>query len=253
MVNVRKEVSRIKRRLVLTKFFDCFLDSILISLLISLFLVFFGLSFLIAVGISGGYLVFGLIRSAKRSSISEIEKKIPGLEWQLRTAVDNFGKDNEIINDLNDEVAAKVGFVGFYDLISGKRTIKRFGGLVALGILLFYIQSSGFNILDTVEEFGGEGIGSPTGFFGGGEAKIGDLADVQGDGSLAELGGEEIELELGTVANEADLGSEGEYEKDVGGQNFDGKIGGSQDKSFNEDINLDEKSIVERFYNNLNK
>ena len=54
MVNVRKEVSRIKRRLVLTKFFDCFLDSVLISLLISSFLVFFGLSFLLALGVGGG-------------------------------------------------------------------------------------------------------------------------------------------------------------------------------------------------------
>ncbi len=253
MVNVRKEVSRIKRRLVLTKFFDCFLDSVLISLLISSFLVFFGLSFIIALGFSGVYLIFGFVRSAKRSSISEIEKKIPGLEWQLRTAVDNFGKDNGIINDLNNEVAAKVGFVGFYDLISGKRTIKRFGGVIALGILLFYIQSSGFNIVDAVEEFGGDGIGSLTGFFGGGEAKIGDLADIQGDGSLVELGGKEIELKLGTEANKADLGSEGEYKQDVGGQNFNGKIGGTQDKTFNENINLDEKSIVERFYNNLNK
>ncbi len=253
MVNVRKEVSRIKRRLVLTKFFDCFLDSVLISLLISSFLVFFGLSFLLALGVGGGYLLFGFIRSAKKSSISEIEKKVPGLEWQLRTAVDNFGKNNGIINDLNNEVATKVGFVGFYDLISGKRTIKRFGGLIFLGVLLFYIQSSGFNLIDTVEELGGEGVGSLTGFFGGGETSIEDLSEIQGEGSLAELGGKELELELGTEANRADLGSEGEYKQDSGGQSYNGRIGGSQDKTFNENINLDEKSIVERFYNNLNK
>ena len=102
MINISREISKLKRRLVITKFFDCFLDSILVGLVISGLLLVFGVSGLYSFIVGGAYLAWGFIRSAKKSSLSEIEKRIPNLEWQLRTAADNSEKQNEIIERLKN-------------------------------------------------------------------------------------------------------------------------------------------------------
>ncbi|MDP3916751.1 MAG: hypothetical protein Q8Q42_00500 [Nanoarchaeota archaeon] len=257
MVNIRGDISRLKRGLVYTKFFDCFLDSILISLIVSGALLLFGISFMYSIIIGGGYLVFGFLKSAKKASLGEIEKKIPDLEWQLRTASDNSERTNEIIERLNLEVAEKIGFVGIYDLLSGKRTLKRVGGIFAIGMLIFYMQFSGFNLVSAVKSDGFDrGISGITGLFLDDESNTPGrkTGDIYGEESDINVGKRELEFELATEANELDLDKNGELgEGSSNGKKFTGVIGGKQDSSYSESINVDEMEIVENFYNNLNK
>ena len=189
--------------------------------------------------------------------LSEIEKKIPNLEWQLRTAADNAGRDNNIINRLNEEVAEKVGFVSISDLLSGKRTIKRMFLMVLFGALIFYVQLSGFNFIDAaVGEDGMGPVSKITGLFSGEEDVNGrkNRFDIFGDEKVIELGQRELELELGTEMNEIDLGKEGALGAGAsGGKNFRGSVGSDQDSSYSESYNSDEEEIIENFYNNLNK
>ncbi len=255
MVDIRRDISRLKRSLVYTKFFDCLLDSLVISTIISGILFAFGLSIFYSLIFGGIYLIFGFVKSAKSARLSEIEKKIPDLEWQLRTASDNVGKRNEIVDNLNNEVAEKIGFLGMYDLLSGKKTLKRIMVIVVMVSLISYMNFVGFSLIDSFGESGeGDGrSGLITGLFSDKEPSVGNLDDIFGDGSIIDLGDENLEIELGTEANEIDLGKKGEIELDNGGEEFTGSVGAEQDSSFGENIDIDDQEIVERFYNNLNK
>ncbi|MBT4577257.1 hypothetical protein HOM13_03610 [Candidatus Woesearchaeota archaeon] len=256
-MNIHRDIARVKRRLVFTKFLDCFMDSLVVGLAISALLLAFGVSVLFSVIVGGAYLFKGFVKSVKSSSLSEIEKKIPNLEWQLRTAADNAGRDNNIINRLNEEVAEKVGFVSISDLLSGKRTIKRMFLMVLFGALIFYVQLSGFNFIDAaVGEDGMGPVSKITGLFSGEEDVNGrkNRFDIFGDEKVIELGQRELELELGTEMNEIDLGKEGALGAGAsGGKNFRGSVGSDQDSSYSESYNSDEEEIIENFYNNLNK
>jgi len=256
MIDIRRDISRIKRRLVFTKFLDCFLNSVLIGLCIGGFLLVFGLGIIYSAIIGGLYLVFGFVKATKKASLREIEKKIPDLEWQLRTAADNVGRKNEIIEKLNLEVAEKIGFVNFYDLLSGKKTLVRMFGIVFLGVLIFYVQNTGFNVIEAVTPEEGEGIfGGITGLFfdenleSSGE---GDEDDFYGEESDIEKGRRELELELRSEENEVDLENEGDLEYGKkGGRRFSGQVSGEQDSSYSEDISVDEEELVKKYMDEI--
>lgn len=258
MIDISRDISRLKRRLVLTKFFDCFLDSVLIGLLISGLLLAFGVSGIYSFILGGAYLFFGFIKSAKKASLSELEKKIPNLEWQLRTAADNTEKRNEVIERLNMEVAEKIGVVRFVDLLSGKRAIKRTIGIFLVGIFVFYIHLTGFNIITAVApEDGISGItGGITSIFSDDNSKpiFANKPEAGQGSSEVEYGKKELELELKTEADKVDLSKEEELSGEPkGGKEFTGTVDAKQDSSYSEKIGSDEKAIVENFYNNLNK
>jgi hypothetical protein len=258
MINIKLEISKIKRRLVFTKFFDCFLNSLLIGSSIAGLLLIFGLKFEYSFIAGGAYLVFGLVKAAKRSSLKEIEKKIPDLEWQLRTASDNVGKRNEVIENLNAQVTEKIGFVNFYDLLSGKKTSFRVLGIVFVGVLIFYAYSSGFNVVSTLIPEEGPGfLGGVTGLLfegssGGESEKTGANGDVYGDESDIEIGRRKLELELRGLEDEIDL--EDEQDPEYGkksGRKFNGKVSGEQDSSYNEEIGIDEEELVKKYMNEI--
>ena len=256
-MDIRRYISKIKRRLVLTKFFDCFLDSLVVGSAISAILLAFGVSVFFSFVIGGAYLLRGVMKAVKLSNLKEIEKKVPGLEWQLRTAADNVGKENEIINKLNEEVAEKVGFVSFSDLLSGKRTLKRLFLVLIFSGLIVYVQLSGFNLINAAVGEDGNGPASKiTGLFSGEEDINGkkNIFDIFGKKKDIEVGQRELELELGTEMNEIDLGKEGELGAGAsGGKGFRGPVGSEQDSSYSESYDSDEEEIIENFYNNLNK
>ena len=253
MIDIRKDISRVKRSLVYTKFFDCLLDGVVVSLIISGILFAFGFSIFYSLIFGGLYLIFGFVKSTKSARLSEIEKKVPDLEWQLRTAADNVGKRNEMVDHLNNEVAEKIGFVGIYDLLSGEKTLKRMIVIIVMISLIAYMNYDEFSLIDSFGEMGDGRNGLITGLFSDKETSIGNLDDILGNEKLIELGKDTIEIELGSEANEIDLGKEGDIELDNGGNKFEGDVDAIQDSSFDENIDISDKEIVERFYNNLNK
>tara|TARA_Y100000310_G_scaffold312285_1_gene359439 strand:- start:168 stop:935 length:768 start_codon:yes stop_codon:yes gene_type:complete len=255
MVDIRKDISRLKRSLVYTKFFDCLLDGVVVSLIISAILFAFGLSIFYSSIFGGVYLIFGFVKSAKSARLSEIEKKVPDLEWQLRTAADNVGKRNEMVDRLNNEVAEKIGFIGMYDLLSGKKTLKRVMVIMAMISLMAYMNYAEFSFVDSFGD-GGNGdsrSGLITGLFSDKDPSVGDLKDILGEEGILELGTDDLEIELGTEANEIDLGKEGDIDLNNEENEFEGDVDAIQDSSFDENIDIGDKEIVERFYNNLNK
>jgi hypothetical protein len=258
MINIKSEISKIKRRLVFTKFFDCFLNSVLIGLCIAGLLLIFGFKFEYSFIAGGIYLVYGFVKAAKKSSLREIEKKIPDLEWQLRTAADNANKRNEVVEHLNHQVAEKIGFVNFYDLLSGKKTSFRLFGIIFIGVLIFYVYSSGFNVMAALTPDDGPGfLGEATGlFFEGGsdslDGKSKSNGEIYGDESDIEIGRRKLELELRSVEDEIDLEDEQdpEYGK-KGGRKFNGEVSGQQDSSYNENIGIDEEELVKKYMDEI--
>ncbi len=242
----------------MTKFLDCLLDSILISLIISGLLLVFGVFWLYSFIAGGVYLVWGFIKSAKKASLSEIEKRIPNLEWQLRTAADNVDKRNELVERLNLEVSQKIGFVSFRDLISGKRTLKRMFFILLFGAGIFYMHATGFNLIKAVTNDNSDlsMTGAFTGIFFEGDVKanLGNPDDILGEASDINLGKRKLDVEVTTEASEIDLSKEQEVSLEKqNGKAFDGSVAALQDSSFSENIDSEEKEIVENFYSNLNK
>jgi len=257
MAEIRGAIKGLRRRLVATKFVDCFLNSLLISIFLIGVLLLFNLKFIYALVVGLLFLIVGFYRSLKKSSLKEIERKIPGLRWRLRTAADNISKNNEVVESLHKDVCARIGYVSLFDLFSGKKTILRVVFFVVLFLGVFYINDAGINFVDIAE---GVGSGSASGF-----SKISGMfsfddsgeegeKDIYGDEKDIGFGKKKIDIGLNAEENIVNLDELKNAEgKDFKGKDFTGKIDSGQDSSYDEDIDSKDKEIVEKFYNKLYK
>ncbi len=250
-MNIHSNINRVRRSLVISKFFDCFMDSFLIGLVISGGLLLFGVTSVYAFLLGGVYLVWGFIKASQQANLREIERKLPNLEWQLRTAADTSEQNNDIVDTLRREVVEKIGFVSFYDFLSGRRTIIRLFGIILLGFVVFAVHTSDFTFgtaLETFTDSDGEGFS-----FGGGPGE-GSVSGRTVYDERARESDSDADVELTTESNEIDLSQDGELETpDTQTIGFTGDVGVEQDASYSETIPPEEQHIVEQFYNNLNK
>jgi len=258
MREIKKAIKNVKRQLVMTKFVDSFLDSLLLSIFLVCVLLLFQLKFFYAFLAGLIFVARGIFKAIRKSSLEEIEKKIPGLRWQLRTASDNLEKDNEIVKKLHEEVYHKIGYVTLFDLFSGKRTILRVALLFVLVISFIYIKSSGMNLIGTVENAGEGGkiiadkIGGMFIFEGGDKSLESTVSGNNNDGENPT--GDSLEFGLNPEENVANLDElKKEERKDFKGRSFTGKINEELDSSYSENIDSEDEEIIRNYYDNLNK
>tara|TARA_Y100000310_G_C20675805_1_gene812960 strand:+ start:641 stop:1432 length:792 start_codon:yes stop_codon:yes gene_type:complete len=262
MVQINKSIIGLKNRLLFAKFVDSFLISVVVGLFVVCVLSFFNVGLFYAFFFGGAVLVRGFYVSCKRASLGEIEKKIPGLRWKLRTAADNVGKNNEILDDLNMEVQEKIGFVGLGELFSRKKTLMGVGGVLVLGFFFGIINMNDVRFDDFVDIGEGEGEGNGVfkglaGMFsfegGGDESGMEGDREIYGEESEIEIGEDELELELNAEENIANLDELKNLEsKNFKGKNFEGNIGSGQDASYSEKINSEDEEVIKNYFDILN-
>ncbi len=147
------------------------------------------------------YALFHFKRASRNINLRTIEEKTPLLDEELRTAADNWRKNNEVVKALNQDVLSKMQNIKTSDYIDLSKVTRQ---LVVIAILSFVIiGTSAFDIhfLDLRETIDDLKNFKPAGLYVLDNELLEleeshDLSDILGDEEILELGNEQINLEL---------------------------------------------------------
>src|SRR3989344_4363308 len=231
---VEKALKELKNVMLLLHFGSRVIDSLLLFIFFLLLSIIFKFSWFYVLIPSIGYLIFSLVISKVNNIYTKVENKVPELNEQLRTAADNLYKSNPVVDSLNEDVVKNMKKVKTsyfinenfdFDLGIGNETI-----LNKIGIRNYGQDPVKLN------------------FF----LSEGNISDLLGNKSIAELGNKELQLGIGQLQSDADLSIvDGESELDFNQPNFPKEIYTSYDVSYNEKIDKENQKVVKNYFDQI--
>lgn len=262
MASLLAALRQVKRQVAVARLFILVLNSALIFLLLAVLLVLIGLPWAYSLIPSVVYFLVFSLKTLKDVKLKEAEERVPELEWQLRTAEDTLGKEDEVVESLRHHVLEKIASMKNWYFVDNRHLGYKVSGAIGLLVLLFVFSFFHVTVIDVtdpesitgffsrVTEIGGNALDKVNGSALAG--KFGDR-DIYGKEDAATLGNEELELKLKREKSQIDYDSFKDLEgKEFSQQNGLGEIGASADASFDEKIDKEHQELVRSYFEKLN-
>lgn len=263
MKDFHKVVKEINRTLNNFALFDIFLNCILIFLAGYLFLSFFNFYPIISAAFASVYFVYQADKEFRRKKrrMGFVESKYGPLRDKLRTAVDNMGKSNPIINHLHFEVFHNLQNIERSSFLDLKQTLFKSILAVVFCILIvltstFYIDPLNFGLKDEQKEmisniFGGSGSGGDATSSIDAGMELGD-SEIYGDETeIIELGNEKIDVKMQALSYENMVPDMDDIEKKRFEESFFDDLYVESDNTFEETIPIEQEQIVKKYFEKL--
>ena len=215
---------------------------------------------------AGIYLGVELFYRIRRDKLVLVESKFSFLNEKLRTASDNLGKDNEIVESLQQEIVndlKKVDTGAFLDL---KHTSLKIGAVLLLCFLViflntFHIRGLSIDVDDIVKRANNNVVpakGNGGDISAGGAGGVSDIPadeDIFGMQNVAKLGDEELSLGVKTLGYEVNVRDVKEAEKREYDEMFPSQedIQATSASAYEEDIPKEQQEIVNAYFIELAK
>ncbi len=198
----------------------------------------------------------------KKIGYYDVEKKIPDLEWRLRTSADNAERNDELAMDLHQDVLQRLHQVSATRIINKKQTISKMAAILGLCFLLVFFSLNSVHFDDFIPAIQ-QGMSPITGFFGR-EANLTDVSFF-GDEDSANLYNEEDQINYGNKEEVVELNQMlglvdvNKYNRDGEGKTFKGTSTGSGNRealgseNSKEKIGDEDKQIVNNYFRSINQ
>ncbi len=255
---VERALGELKRVLYVLDFTNWFLDALLIFVIILLFCVLLGESWIYALLFALGYLLVRWVFSVSDNKYLIVEKKVHELNEQLRTVADNIYRTNPILDSLKEDVVKNMKKVKTSYFINEKFvTVK----VLIICLLAFFVVFASFmninfngidfSLPDPLKAVGIRGYGKEPvhlNFF----LSQGNLSDLLGNKSLAELGSKEFQLVVNPLESDVDLSLvENVGDTDFSKPNFPKEIYTRYDVAYNEQIAKENQKVVRSYFDQI--
>src|SRR3989344_4835608 len=222
---LKQSLKQVKHVLFFVSFFNSFVNSVIVLLRFPLVVFFFNLPWIYALIPFGLFLIINTIRGMRKIGYYDIEKKIPDLEWRLRTSADNADRSDEVAMDLHHDVLEKLHQVSATRIMNKKQTISKMTAILGLCLLLGFVSVNSIHFDDVLPSIR-DGTDSLTSFF----AKATNLSDVSffddkqedniyGEEEQIDYGGKEQVVELNQMLGLVDVNN---YNRNGDGKTFKG-------------------------------
>lgn len=259
---IKQALRQVKHILFFVSFFNSFINSLILLLLFTLLFFFFKLPWIYALIPFLIFLTFNTIRGMKKVGYYDVEKKVPDLEWRLRTSADNVDRDDELAVDLHHDVLERLQQVSAAKIMNKKQTVSKIAALLGLCFLVvfFSLNSIHFdNILPALQD----GISPVTGFF----TKAANLTEISffGEETTEDLYGEEEQIKYGSKEELIELNQMlglvdvKNYNREKEGKTFKGTSTGEGNRealgseTSKEKINDEDKQIVNNYFRSISE
>ncbi|MDP1694200.1 MAG: hypothetical protein Q8L34_01545 [Candidatus Woesearchaeota archaeon] len=192
----------------------------------------------------------------------DIEKKIPDLEWRLRTSADNVERNDDVALDLHHDVLEKLHQVSATRIMNKKQTISKMAAILGLCFLLGFVSLNSIQFDDVLPALQ-RSMNPVTGFF----VKAANLTDVSfldteknrdiyGDEEDINYGNKEEVVELNQMLGLVDINN---YNRNGEGKTFKGTSTGTGNRealgseNSKEKIGDEDKQIVNNYFRSINE
>ncbi|MBS3158238.1 hypothetical protein J4206_03040 [Candidatus Woesearchaeota archaeon] len=257
---VARAVREVKNVLLEINLVYSFLDTLIIFLL-SFFITFLtNVHWYFAMIPTALYFILHVTKRVGSISLLRVEEKVASLSEQLRTAADNVGRHNEIIDLLNKEVLSKMRDVKVSYFIDFKDLLGKIFAMFCISFLIIFVTSMNVRLVNFGDMFhiseksldfdrGSENIASDGRDL---EAETQGNSDIFGDPSVREAGKNPISLQLNPVESEINLNEFKEVEpKDFDNAPAPGEISAQQDAAYDREIAREYKEVVKNYFDKI--
>jgi len=255
---VEKALREIKLIIYLFDIGNLLLNTFILFMFILIILIIFNLKWYLAL-ISLLYLLYGIIKTLKENKYSVVENKVSILNEQLRTVADNVNKTNPILDGLKEDVLKnmkKIKTSYFIDFHSLTTRLIIFGCLTFIVILLAFLSIKfdfqGFKIpeVNIITSRGATNQTDQLKF----SLSEGNLSDILGNKSIAELGKKQLKLTINPLESEANLNVIKQVQKEeFDTPDFPKEIYTRYDVSYQEKIAKENQRIVKDYFEKITR
>lgn len=259
---VEKALQEIQEDLSLLDLGTNLLNSMIVFVVLFLVTTLFNQSTYFALIPSVIYLAFTLGKSFNKNRYRLVEEKVPELRYQLTTVADNKYKVNPIIDSLREDVVRNVHKVRAADFIDTNTVAMKVLLLAIFSVIVviisYYNVDLDFNL--DVGGLGGEFTAPRVRYAGQNVSNVnltyleGNLSDIFGEGSIAQLGVRELELTINPLASDADVRNlRNVRDHDFTPPSFPKEIYTSYDVAYEEKIARENQRVVRDYFERITR
>jgi|TARA_Y100000310_G_scaffold330035_1_gene400963 hypothetical protein len=254
MKNFIKVIQEINSTLNFLIVFESILNATIFFLVVYFLLSLVNLFPIIAIIPALIYFVLRFGAKSRRDKRKIVEGKYMPLREKLRTAADNIGEENPIVNELEEEVVDDLRHVGLSSFIQTKLVSYKIFATIGLSFAIVLVTTLGLYIVD-LNEF----LSNVPDFLENlprraDNVMLGELNESQviyGKSKLAILGDEEIDIRIKPANYEVNVREEGDVEQKQFDEIFPREVAVEQASAFEERIPEEEQELVKSYFNKL--
>ena len=199
------------------------------------------------------YLGFYSYMSSKSSKPLIIEGKYAPLREKLRTAADNIGMDNPVIDELEYEVTTEMKNVGLSMFISPKILSYKIFAVIVLSFMIIFattlnlklLEFARQNIPDIFDTKNLKGVGNFV------AVKLNTSEDIYGKNDAAKLGDKELNIRLKPVDFKVNVREQGEAQRQEFETVFPKELIVKETVAYEENIPQEQQELVKNFFKKL--
>ncbi len=255
-------------KLVQRMFFELWASSFLIILMDALLtgmfffaffyliFTFFKIYYIYAFAFSSLFFLISFIKKLRRNKILEVEQRYPDLKEKLRTSKDYEKKENLVVLALHTEVLNQVKEVDVNAFLNIKKSFLKVGGTCMILFLILFISSVDFDFFDITTAVATQTapiVNRIKSRIVPDKIEVGETQDFMEDGTLADLGDEQLNLSLDVYNTGLDLDQIEEGKKNDFGGAFPDETGAVAQEHYNEIISEEYKETIKDYFNKINK
>ncbi len=198
------------------------------------------------------YLGFYSYMSFKSYKPLIIESKYAPLREKLRTAADNIGMDNPIVEELEYEVTSEMKNVGLSMFINPRTLSYKIFGVVLLSFMVIFATTLNLKLLEFAKqkvpdifERGPKGVGNFV------ATKLNTSEDIYGKDDVAKLGDKELNIRIKPVDFKVNVKEEGDAQRQKFETVFPQELIVKETVAYEENIPQEQQELVKNYFKKL--
>ena len=207
--SVVREINRTLTEMIL---FENIVNTILVFLSFYLLFTLIDINALFALLPALAYLGFYSYMSFKSYKPGIVESKYSPLREKLRTAADNVGMENPVVEELQYEVTSEMRNVGLSMFINPKTLSYKIFAVMALSFLIIFTSTLNIKFLEFARQKVPDIFEGPKGVGNFVAVKLNTSEDIYGKEDVAKLGDKELNIRIKPVDFKINVREEGDVQ-----------------------------------------
>ena len=246
---VIKEINRTLNEMI---FFENIVNTTLVFLVFYFLLSIFDFHPLYALVPALIYLGFYSYISFRSYKPSIVESKYAPLREKLRTAADNIGMENPIIEELTYEVTSEMKNVGLSMFINPRTLSYKIFAVMVLSFIIIFATTLNLKIIEfarhtvpDIFEKGPKGVGNFA------SVKLNTSDDIYGKEGVAKLGDKELNIRIKPVDFKVNVKEEGDFKQQKFETVFPKDLAVKETIAYEENIPQEQQELVKNYFKKL--
>lgn len=180
-----------------------------------------------------------------------VESKYAPLREKLRTAADNVGMDNPVVDELQYEVTSEMKNVGLSMFINPRTLSYKIFAVMALSFLIIFVSTLNVKFIEFARQKVPDIFEGPKGVGNFIAVKLNTSDDIYGKADVAKLGDSELNIRIKPVDFKINVREEGDVQVQKFDSTFPKDLAVKETIAYEENIPQEQQELVRNYFKKL--